>query len=210
MIKYFEQQTHYLFYKCSNKDHYITFLFSCQYKKGKMTMTFQILTALDLQNVKESLKGFSFEIHQQAAEDYLKKCNYQNYELIREAHVIKMNDMEHAEKASEEKKEDLGGKDFSRINSALAEINKYNYKYLFWRDYYDGMKEPNIQGNDLGIRQSNSWNEGIGIKTENPITKVLEIDYKGNQVDYTGKGTMDIRNYVALLQGSFGCFIKKI
>lgn len=211
MVKYFEQQTHYLFYKSSSQDHYITFLFRCQYKDGKNILTFQILTALDLQEVKESVKGFSFDIHKEAAEAYLKKCNYNGYELIREAHLVKMNDMAYVEKTSEGKKEDLNTRnDFTRINSALAEINKFKYQYLFWRDYYDGMKEPNIKANDLGIRQSNSWNEGLGKKIEQPITKVFEMDYKENKVDYTGEGKMDIRNYVALLQGCFGCFVKKL
>ena len=71
-------------------------------------------------------------------------------------------------------------------------------------------RSPNIKANDLGIRQSNSWNEGLGKKIEQPMTKVFEMDYKENKVDYTGEGKMDIRNYVALLQGCFGCFVKKL
>ena len=122
-----------------------------------------------------------------------------------------MNDAEYVDKTSEERKEDLNARnDFARINSALAEINKLNYQYLFWRDYYGGMNDPNIKGNDLGIRQSNSWGEGLGAKIDQPVTKVFEMDYKENKVDYTGEGKMDIRNYVALLQGCFGCFIKKL
>ena len=211
MVKYFEQQAHYLFYKSSNREHYITFLFRCQYKNGKNLLTFQILTALDLQEVKEPIKGFSFDIHKEAAEAYLEKCSYEGYELIREAHLVKMNDAEYVDKTSEERKEDLNARnDFARINSALAEINKLNYQYLFWRDYYGGMNDPNIKGNDLGIRQSNSWGEGLGAKIDQPVTKVFEMDYKENKVDYTGEGKMDIRNYVALLQGCFGCFIKKL
>lgn len=50
------------------------------------------------------------------------------------------------------------------------------------------MSEPNIKGNDLGIRQSNSWGEGLGAKIDQPITKVFEMDYKENKVDYTGEG----------------------
>lgn len=211
MIKYFEQQAHYLFYKSSSQEHYITFLFRCQYKNGKNILTFQILTALDLQEVKEPVKGFSFDVHKEAAEAYLKKCGYSGYELIREAHLVKMNDTEYIEKVSKERKGELNNQnDFARINGALAEMNKFNYRYLFWRDYYDGMSDPNIQGNDLGIRQSNSWGEGLGQKIDQPITKVFEMDYKENKVDYTGEGKMDIRNYVSLLQGCFGCFVKKI
>ena len=209
MINYFEFQSHYLFYKSSTQDHYITFLFKCQYKNGKSALVFQILTALDLQEVKEPIRGFSFDLHKEAAEAYLKKCNYTGYELIREAHLVKMNDMDYVAKVTEERKEDLGARaDFSRINSALADLNQYNYRYLFWRDYYDGMSDPNIEGNDMGIRQSNSWKDGLGAAIENPSTKVFEMDYKGNKVDYTGNGTMDIRDYVALLQGCVGCFMK--
>jgi hypothetical protein len=211
MIKYFEQQLHYLFYKNATQKHYITFLFKCQYKNGKNVLSFQILTALDLQEVKEPVREFSFEAHKEAAEAYLLKCNYQGYELIREAHLVQMNDKEFAEKISEERREDLNAKnDFARINAALAEMNQRNYRYLFWRDYYCGMHEPRIGGNDLGIRQSNDWGDGLGEKEEHPVTKVFEMDYKGNKVDYTGNGTMDIRDYVRLLQGCFGCFMKKM
>jgi hypothetical protein len=211
MIKYFEQQQHYLFYKNTVQKHYITFLFKCQYKNEKNVLSFQILTALDLQEVKEPLKEFSFEAHKEAAEAYLSKCNYQGYELIREAHLVQMNDKEFVQKVSEERKEDFNAKnDFSRINAALAEMNQRNYRYLFWRDYYAGMYDPRIEGNDLGIRKSNDWGDGIGEKENNPVTKVFEMDYKGNKVDYTGNGTMDIRNYVELLQGCFGCFMKKM
>jgi hypothetical protein len=211
MIKYFEQQSHYLFYKNTTQKHYITFLFKCQYKNGKSILSFQILTALDLQEVKEPLKEFSFEAHKEAAEAYLLKCGYQGYELIREAHLVQMNDMEFVKKVSQERKEDLNAKhDFSRINAALAEMNRHKYRYLFWRDYYCEMREPKMEENDLGIRKSNDWGDGIGEKETNPVTKVTELDYKENKVDYTGNGTMDIRNYVELLQGCFGCFMKKI
>lgn len=211
MVKYFEQQAHYLFYKSSSQEHYITFVFRCLYKNEKKQLSFQILTALDLQEIKEPMKEFSFDGQKKAAESYLEKCDYQGYELIREAHLVKMNDVDYVEKMSGEKKEDLNVReDFGRINSALAEINKYNYRYLFWRDYYEDMKEPNISGNDLGIRQSNSWGEGLGKKAEHPVTNIYEMDYKGNKVDYTGNGAMDIHDYVKLLQGCFGCFTKKL
>lgn len=211
MVKYFEQQAHYLFYRCTDEEKYITFIFRCLYKNDRNLLSFQILTALDLQEVKEPVGGFSFEEQKQAAEAYLKKCSYEGYELIREAHMIKMNDMDYVQKITKDKKADLNAlNDFSRVNQALAEMNKYNYRYLFWRDYYKEMQEPNIEANDLGISQSNSWGAGIGEKNEKAVTKVFEMDYKGNKVDYTGNGTMDIHDYVKLLQGSFGCFMKKI
>lgn len=210
MVKYFEEQSHYLFYKSGEKNHYITFLFKCSYKNGKMKPTFQIVLALDLQNVKEPVKDFSFEAQKEAAEAYLQKCGYENYKLIREAHLVKMNDREYVEQKTKERKQDLASRsDFSKLNSAMHEINKYQYDYLFWQDYYEDMKEPILGGLDLGIQKSNTWEDELGEEKTELLTRVLEIDQKQNCTDLTGGGTMDIHDYMRLLQGCLGCYLKK-
>jgi len=209
MIKYFEEQTHYLFYKSTEQDNYITFCFKCSYLNGKMQLSYQIILAMDMQNVKESLGGFSNDIHREAAEAYLNKCDYKNFELIREIHFVKMNDQEYSKKVAEERKEDLANhSNFEKLNEALSEINQYQYKYLFWTDYYEGMSDPSFTGTDFGIKKSNSWGEGIGDKKEQLVTKVVELDCKNNITDLTGNGTMDIHDYVRLMQGCYGCYIK--
>lgn len=209
MIKFFEEQSHYLFYKSTEQDNYITFWFKCSYLNGKMNLSYQIILSSDMQNIKEPLGGFSNDIHKEAAEAYLNKCNYENYELIREIHFVKMNDQEYSKKVAEERKEDLSNRnDFEKLNDVLSDMNKYKYEYLFWKDYYEGMSDPALIGTDFGIKKSNSWGEGIGDKKDQFVTKVIELNYKNNVTDLTGNGTMDIHDYVKLMQGCYGCYIK--